>query len=366
MNDNSYKYLQIRDALIQEIQSMKPHSRLPSRNKLCVKYNVARTTIERAISELIGQGYLYAKDGSGTYVADRLKKVTEDSSVKTLGLIIPDILRHIYPGILRGVEDEAYRLGMNLIISNTDNLYAKQTESLNKLLNLNADGIVIIPAFKGQPDLEPFMKLQETGTPFVFCYRSVEGISAPRVIINNFHGAYSAAKHLVQSGRRRIAFISGPLYSTSSDRYQGYVGALAEAGIEHRDELVIFEQNFGQEGQGVESAKQLMRLPSPPDAFLCFNDGIAKGVYGVLTEMGIRIGEQVSLVGFDNTEICESLPVRLSSVSLPSYELGQQCFKLLLEKMDNRTSPEHRVMVLNPKLITRESSAGGSTGVPVS
>lgn len=357
MSVSSLRYRQIKQQLIEQINLLSPHERLPSRTALSETYRVARTTIERAVSELIGEGVLYSRDGSGTYVADKgvdrgASSNGEPVRTRSWGLLIPDIQHYIYPGIVRGVSDIATDHDVNLMICNTDNSYEKQTRHIQQLLNSQIHGAILIPAINGKVDLQPLYELQEAGIPFVFCHRMIEGIQAPRVISNNFYAGYIATKHLISQGYQRIGFLSRPVYTASSDRYQGYVSALMEAGLSVRKEWVVFESDFQTEGEGYHSALSVLKLQERPDALFCFNDGIARGAYHAATEMGMVIGEELGIVGCDNTSICDSLTVHLTSVQLPTYSLGVQAAQLLLRGsvMDNET------YVLQPELIIRESS----------
>lgn len=354
MNVNSLRYMQVKEQLVQLIASLKPHDRLPSRTILSETYQAARTTIERAISELIGEGLLYARDGSGTYVTERPtgRTIEPDKGIANWGLLIPDILHYIYPGIVRGVSDIASDREINLIICNTDNEYEKQTKYIHKLAGSGVQGVVIVPAISGTVDLNPFYRLQEADIPFVFCHRFVEGIQAPRVISNNFYAGYIATKHLLANGYERIAYISRPVYSTSSERYQGYVSALMEANIQVRPEWVLFEPTFETEGEGYFSAQRMLRMEERPDAIFCFNDGIAKGVCDAAAEMGLAVGSELGIVGCDNTNICETLPIKLTSVKFQTYEMGAIAARLL----EDRPSQDNQTVVLQPELWIRESS----------
>ncbi|WP_217595626.1 GntR family transcriptional regulator [Cohnella sp. GbtcB17] len=351
--------MEVKHKLIEQIKLLEPHVRLPSRNALAKQYNAARTTIERSISELIGEGYLYAKDGSGTYVSgERATSAahTPRSAFRSVGLIIPDIRHDTYPGILRGVEDIMNRHDINLVICNTDNQTEKQAGYLNKMIDLGIHGLIIVPAIIGHTDLNLFDKLRDAGIPIVFCNRGIEGVEAPKVVSNNFYGAYAAVKHLIGNGCRDIAYISRPAYSTSYERYQGYTSALAEAGMNLDDRLVLFEPTFDTERPGYDSMTQMLESSVTPDGIFCFNDGIAKGACEALGEKGLIVGKDVLVVGYDNTGVCESLPVKLTSVKFQTYDIGVGSAGLLLDMMNGETVRSNKIIVLQPELVVRQSS----------
>lgn len=355
MSLNSLRYIEVKERLIQNISSLKPHDRLPSRTVLAETYQAARTTIERAISELIGEGLLYARDGSGTYVSDstpsRNPQTTKE--IRTWGLLIPDIQQYNYPDIVRAVSDIASDHDINLIICNTDNNYEKQTKHILKLIDSRVQGVIIVPAFAGTLDYSPFYKLKEADIPFVFCHRMLEGIEAPKVINNNFSAGYIATRQLIAAGYKKIAYISRPLYAASSERYQGYVRALTEVQLPVRPEWVTFETAFESEGEGYFSSLKMLQLDDRPDGFFCFNDRLAYGAYKAANEVGLEVGKDIGIIGCDNTNICETLPTMLTSVKFQTYQMGAQAAKLLLEQ----STPSHAILVLEPKLITRNSSS---------
>ncbi|MGA8944036.1 MAG: GntR family transcriptional regulator [Thermoactinomyces sp.] len=350
-------YLKIKEEMIKEIKQMSVGSRIPSRTKLVKKYNVSRTTIDRVISELIGEGYLNAVDGSGTYVAEtfRTADTAKESKIDSWALVIPNIMDDTYPGILRGVEDVAHNHNINLVICNTDNFTHKQSAYIDKLINSGIRGIIIVPAIIGNHSSDPFNKLIKNGIPIVFCNRGVEGVNAHRVISNNYYGGYIATKHLIRQGFNRIAYISKPLYSTSSERYQGYCSALLENSLEINDECVVFEENFKTDHPGYESALKLFSSSAPPDAVFCFNDDIARGVYHAVKELGFVIGKDVGIVGYDNTFICEELEPKLTSIKFNSYEIGKIAASVLLSLITKTNIPQNKTILLQPELVLRNS-----------
>jgi DNA-binding LacI/PurR family transcriptional regulator len=361
IKENNLLYIQIKEKLIEAIKSLQPNDRLPARTELVKKYQVTRTTIDRAISELIGEGYLYSRDGSGTYVAENKAPTiaTENTSnVVSWGVILPDITRDTYPGILRGVEDVASQHDINVVICNTDNNAEKQSNYINKLIEADVKGLIIVPAIIGEADLLSFQRLQEKNIPFILCNRSVNGVEAPKVTSNSFYGGYIATRHLIQCGYHTIAYVSHPMYSVSLERYQGYLSALTEAGMELQEDYVVFEDSFN-ERAGYESTRRLLAQAPRPDAIFAFNDNTAQGAYEAITETGLNVGTDIGLVGYDNTNICEQLPVKLSSVKFKTYEIGSKAAELLLGIMRGENIPKNKTVILQPELVIRDSCRQG-------
>jgi DNA-binding LacI/PurR family transcriptional regulator len=360
--ENSLLYLKVKESITKDIKLMKPNERLPSRTELGKKYQVARTTIDRAISELIGEGYLYSRDGSGTYVAgNETPALVTDNNLNVInwGVIVPDITRDTYPGILRGVEDVANQHNINVVICNTDNEFEKQTNYIKKLIDANITGVIIVPALKGKVDMLSFQRLREKKIPFIFCNRGVGGVEAPKVIPNTFYGGYLATRHLIECGYRRIAFVSRPVYSITMERYQGYLGALLDAGMEINENYVFFDESFDCR-TGYENTKRLLTQTPRPDAIFANNDPTAEGAYDAVVEAGLQVGVDIGLVGYDNdSHICERLPVKLTSIKFKSYEIGSKAAELLWEISQGNNIPNNKTIIFNPELVIRESSKGG-------
>ncbi|WP_127587173.1 GntR family transcriptional regulator [Paenibacillus koleovorans] len=367
-------YKRVKRDLIAMIARLEPHKRLPSRPDLAVRFQVTRTTIDRAISELIGEGLLYSRDGSGTYVAEQQTSANAGSSgekaesdtprrdrIESWGVLLPNIMHDTYPGILRGIQDQADRHGVNVIVCNTDNIGERQTSSIRKLADSGVSGIVVVPALQGELDRQPFDELRERRIPLVFCNRGFEGVSAPRVVSNNFYGAYIAVKHLLSVGYRRIAYLSRPMYSVALERFQGYTSALTEAGVEVEESLIRYESSFDATDPGYQEALSVLQLTNRPDAIFCFNDAIAHSVYKAAAELGLRPGVELGVIGYDNTSICERLDVRLSSVKFQTYEIGARAAELLIQLQSGEPVPPGKMIVLQPELVIRASCPGPRT-----
>ncbi|MBO9607160.1 MAG: GntR family transcriptional regulator [Paenibacillaceae bacterium] len=353
-SNNAYLYHEIKDKIKEETLHLPPNTRIDTRVKMMKKYNVTRTTIEKAISALIGENYLYSIDGSGTYIAERTDPPV-NQSVASWGVILPNIVSDTYPEILRSIEDVANDHNINVVICNTDHSNEKQEQYIQKLVNSDIQGMIIVPAVTDEPATASFQLLTQKGIPFVFCNRGISDIKAPRVISNNFFGAYTATKHLIKLGYTRIAFLSLPRYSGSEQRYQGYLGAMYEAGLDVNMDYVIFEDKHHIENPGFETGKRLLRLDSPPDAVLCFNDKVAKGLYNAAGEFGLQIGVDLGVVGYDDSKLCETLPVKLTSVRYPKYETGSKAAEILLKMIAGEKVDPNYVIVLQPQLIVRQS-----------
>lgn len=348
-------YIEIKKKLLKMISDLKPDTRLESRSSLSQNFNVSKATVDRAVSELIGEGYLYSKDKSGTYISilNNTQKHKGNLRQGSWALIIPNIMNDTYPGILRGVEDVASDVDINVIICNTDNDEKKQNRYIDNLLESDVSGVIIIPSVSGHGDTEPFFKLKQGGIPFVFCNRLIYSIEAPCVCSNNYFGAYIATRRLFSQGYKNVAYISRPIYATSIERYQGYRAALVDSGITYIENHTVFEDEFNTERTGYKVTKDLLKRYPDIDSIFAFNDVVAVGSYEAAIEAGKKVGHDFGIVGYDNTKICETFQQKLTSVNFKNYEIGKIAANLLKEIIEGKKA--NRIVILEPELVIRES-----------
>lgn len=357
----AFRYTEIMDLLLQDIKEMEPHTKLLSRPVLCQKYLTTRTTIDRAISQLIGEGYLYSVGGSGTYVADiRIESnIKSDSTVSNWGVILPNVMSDTYPGILRGIEDFAQSKNINILICNSDNDENKQYSYFVRLVASNVKGLVIIPpaiSISGNPNMYSF--LINSKVPFVFCNRTVPGVNAPLVASNDFYGGYIATKKLIEKGYKKVCYFSRIMYKTSTDRYQGYIAALNEVGIESDNSLVFLKSSGTPFEAGYNTLNNLIKSGKDFDSVFCFNDAIAEGVIKAIQDNNLRVSDDIGIIGYDNTSICDKMQPRLTSVSYKTYEIGQKVAEVLYKINEGIYTENETLSIFEPSLIERDSCKG--------
>lgn len=357
MKKRGQLYVRVKNELLDYIEGLPDNTKIPTRTELVEQFHVTRTTVDRAISELIGEGYLSAKVGSGTYVSkDKKPSMVFSHPIDSWGLILPNIAQNSYPELARAVEDVCSSSMINLIVCNTDNDSQKEYRYMQKLINSHVSGIIIVPAVNNI-FLDGYQELKDHGIKYVLCNRRVEGLSAPKVIANDYLGAYMVTRHMLSKGWKKPAYISGVYYSTSEQRYIGYQSALYESNINLQNDYVVFAENLTKPylELGYEAMKRMLKLPDPPDSVVCFNDILAVGVYQALEEAGLKPGKDIGVVGYDNTHLSSELPVKLTTVRFPSYEIGRKASEILLDMVNGVEYQENHTVLFHPELMIRDS-----------
>jgi LacI family transcriptional regulator len=272
----------------------------------------------------------------------------------TIGVIVSDIRNPFFASVARGVEDVAQEQGYTLVLCNSDENALRETACLNALETRAVDGVLLASA--GVAD-EHLARLVRAGYPIVLVDRDLPELGAPAVLLNNEGAAYSAVWHLITRGHKRIAMLSGrAAISTTTERVAGYRRALNEARIEVDDRLIVSGASTS-EG-GAIAANAVLDLDEPPSAIFSGNNLMSIGAVQTIVNRGLLVPDDMALVGFDDFPFpwSDAFRPRLTTVAQPTYELGRRAAELLVQRLKGSRSASAERVVLDGKLVVRESS----------
>jgi LacI family transcriptional regulator len=272
-----------------------------------------------------------------------------------LGMVLPDITNPFFPQIIRGAEDKALERGFLLVAANTDETIEREQRIVSALRSRRVDGILLAPT-RGK-DINHIRRAMESGIPIVCLDRVPTGIKIDAVMLDNVRGAQECVRHLIRTGYRRIAIITGSLeLIVARERLRGYEEGLREAGIQVSRELIL-EGDF-REGSGYQLAKDLLLRHARPSAILVSNGVMAFGVLRAFEELAVRCPEDVAIATFDDLVGDRAFHPRLTAVSQPGYEIGAQGVALLMDRIEGKLTRKPIVLRVAPTLIVRESTRG--------
>ena len=268
--------------------------------------------------------------------------------------------KEFYSKVVRGVEDVAQRYGINLILCNSDYDFDKQEQYIKRLNHSSVSGFILVPTMsKGIGDSNRlYDQLAELKVPFVFCTQNADGINAPVVSSNNFYGGYIATKHLLEKGYRNIAHICLYKNRTNFERCHGSGAALLEHGIEVNREIIAFDEKSQSPLLGYEAMQKVLASGQSVDAVFCLSDDLIQGVYRAIAEAGLRISDDIGVVSYNNSDICEKLTPPLTSVAFKNLEVGTKAAGILYRQISGETLPDFEVYLLQPDLVVRDSCLG--------
>lgn len=279
-----------------------------------------------------------------------------------IALMISDISNPFFTSLVRGVEDVVKEGGLNLLLCNTDENPAKERSYVEVLIGNRINGVIMAPTGSARESVEAF---RQHGIPVVFIDRQLAGVEADAVLLDNVSGAYEATVHLLRLGHRRIGIITGlEGVSTSEEREEGYRRALADFGIAP-DERLIVRGNSRIEG-GIRQTRALLALPPDvrPTALFASNNLLTIGAMRALREAGVKVPQEMAVVGFDEFESTSIIDPPLTVVAQPTYEIGMRAAKRLFAHLSQGTREEKpTVLRLKPQLIVRESCGAHLAGL---
>jgi LacI family transcriptional regulator len=289
------------------------------------------------------------------YTANRSARSLSAGRTGLVGMLVPLLYPVYFSAILSGAAEALYEQDLRLLLSPTQNEHDREVSLLDRLMDGIADGALIVLPEESNEELE---RVLEQGYRFVVVDpRLPLDERIPCVSAAHGSGADQAMRHLLHLGHRRIAALTGPRdWVATEDRRRGYYAALAAAGIMPDPELEV-ESNFEIVG-GNQAAGHLLDLPQRPTAIFAFNDNLAIGVIAAARERGLRVPEDVSVVGFDDVEHATIATPALTTVRQPLAEMGRMAVSILMRLLDKQRLETLRVE-LGTRLVVR-----GSTGPP--
>lgn len=288
------------------------------------------------------------------YQPNLLAQSLRISRTKTLGVIVPEITSHFFGSCVSGIQDTANSRGYNVMICQSNESIEQEKANIKSLVSSQVDGL-LISLSRETNHYEHLYELYDREIPFVLFDRVNEDIPVSKITFNDVGGAYQVTKYLLETGCRRIMYVSGPedLY-ISKKRKEGYLRALSEYGLgEEADLIKITDLTY--EGN-VRAAQEIAAMNPRPEAVFCMIDPLAVDVLTVWKSMGIKIPEDISLAGFTNNPTSAVVEPPLTTVSQPGYEMGKLSVSHLLDQLDGVASDDPISIVLETTLVPRKST----------
>lgn len=275
----------------------------------------------------------------------------KNSRTNTIGVIIPEVEHYFFSTVLNGIEEVAYKGNYSVMVFQSNESYMREVLNTQTLLANRVDG-VLASYSKHTHDYAHFQQLTDNEIPLVLFDRSIDGLHTDSVIVDDYSGAYSAVKHLITQGCRRIAFFSAPQHlQIGKDRFEGYKAALEEHKLHFSPDLVYSCDTFE---EATKISKGIFKKQDRPDAVFAVNDLTAIGAMKVARQLGLKVPDDIKFVGFENSRsawICEP---ELTTVDQFGFELGKKATELLLKRIKQENFDyEKEKQVVKTQLVIR-------------
>lgn len=274
------------------------------------------------------------------------------NETNTILVMVPNILNTVFTGIIEGIESEAARNGYRVLLGNTNKSVENEYGLIDLLKQKQTDGMIL---FSARMDPKTLVNLSEE-YPIVLTTAYIDGLKVPTVSIDNISSSRNAVEHLIKLGHTRIAHISGPLeFSGSRDRYKGYQQALLQNDFKI-DSMLVQEGDFTLES-GYNLMLKFIAMEHPPTAVFTANDEMAMGVVKAAKDHGLKVPEDLAVVGFDNISFSAIFEPALTTIAQPLFKMGQVSMQLLLQQIQGVqvSKIQH---ILESELIIRDSCGG--------
>lgn len=356
MVEKTIKYIEIFEFYRDKILNgeMKYSEKLPTEQEIGDMFSVSRHTVRQSILELEKQGYIYREKSKGAFVEKLVKEKRRNN--KMIIVITTYLSEYIFPFLIKGIDEVLSKNGYDILLLSTNNDKAKESEQLKKLLEYDVVGAIIEPTASalGNTNIEYYEAIARNNIPYLMINAAYDKNEQSYVAIDDEKGGYKICKYLIDLGHKKIAGLFKEDDIQGIERKNGYLRALEENNIEIDNTIIgrfkTFEEEFYIDG----FTRSLLSKEDRPTAIFCYNDKVAMNVIKVVRELGVRIPEDLSVVGYDNDEtISAALDCGITTISHPKEELGRKAAEMLLSLINGEK--EKVSYIFEPEIAEKNS-----------
>nr|WP_086938748.1 HTH-type transcriptional repressor PurR [Thaumasiovibrio occultus] len=285
------------------------------------------------------------------YAPSAVARSLKCNSTRTIGMLVTKSTNPFFAEVVHGVEEHCYKSGYTLILCNTEGDLTKQRDYLRMLAEKRVDGLLVMCSDLDD-QLQALLERQKE-LPMVIMDWGTESLQTDKIRDNAEKGAYMATRHFIENGHQKIGCVTGQKHKTTCiERMKGFGQAMAEANLSVNDNWII-EGDF--EGEtGVNAAKQFISMNERPTAIFCFNDIMAMALISTFEQSGIRVPDDVSIIGYDNIDLSPYFTPPLTTIHQPKHRLGKKAVELLLARIKDKEA-QQQLFIMEPELVCRKS-----------
>jgi LacI family transcriptional regulator len=281
------------------------------------------------------------------------------SKTNTIGVVIPEIVHFFFSTVISGIEDVAYSAGYNVILTQSNESFAREAINIKALFNSRVDGM-LISLSRETSTFDHIEAMLAKGVPMVFFDRVYDNGNSSMVVVDDLSGSKDATRHLIEQGCKRIIHLEGPPnLAISKQRLEGFLEVMKEYNMPvDKDTIVACPLGSIEEGKLV--MEKILESPNPPDGVFATSDPTAMGAMQAIRNKGLKIPQDIAVVGFSNWLFSSMMDPPLSSVHQPGFEMGQEAAKLLIRHIEVKSKSDldapAETKLLKTKLVERQSS----------
>ena len=323
----------------------------------------AKVSVGTASMALNGKGVVSAQTKEKVIAAakslgfhpNKYAKLLNSKRTNVIGLIITDIVNPFFGIIIDNIQEELSQKKYDVMLGISNDIISKEQHFISKFIEMQVDGVILVPSSKQAPNTSHLHMLQEREIPFCYITTYYSDIPAPSIMTDLSEGSYQLTKYLLEAGHKKIVYIvANRTIPAANLRVEGYLNAYREAGARFSPEwIIIAEPTFN---GGYNSTNAILKGSHRPDAILTMNDIMAMGVLKHLKECKIQVPDGISVAGYDDLIYTSLLETPLTTVKQPMEQMCKKAVEILIHKIENPDGINEKVL-LRPELIIRNSTA---------
>jgi len=346
------KYYQLKEILKEKIIAgeWKPGEKIPAEKEILKQCECSLITVNKAVSKLVEEGYVFRERGRGTYVSPKSFWGNEKESIilKLIGMVVPDVTKDFGRTIVRGVEDYLHLRGYSLIIGNHDQNLEKAQSYISLLLKKHIDGIIISPVLGEnyeEKNARILKKITNLDIPFVLIDKYLRNMDCSYVASDNIESSFKLTESLIKSGHKKIAVLTGLDCSSFEDRLTGYKNALKKYNIPFNPDIVLEYDARRIDVGDIERIVNFLSVNRAFSAIYTFNSTLARGVIRALEKLGKKVPGDLTLVSYDNHILPHYDETTFTRINQPEYKMGEKAAELLLQMIEKGTRKPKKIIL---------------------
>ncbi|MEM5948214.1 GntR family transcriptional regulator [Spirochaetia bacterium 38H-sp] len=338
MQEKIPKYKKVKQEIIKLIKQkgLTPGDSIPTEAELSELFAVSRNTVRLAVDELVYAELLERRQGSGTYIVE--KKTQDNESGRLIGVVHHSITDNIYPHVIRGIDESLHNQGYSMVLSTSNRDKKREIINIKRLLKERIKGLILEPyASASISASDELVKIiTDASIPVVLIHCELPFLSLSSVNIDDWKTGYQAASYLIERGHKHIGCIYKKNTQAGTERFKGFLQAIKDNGLkENPDYYASFLEKDEHGNPGASLALQMASLSSPPTAIFFYNDETAiKGIMALIKK-GIRIPEDISVIGHDDLPQSAITNPPLTTFSHPKDILGRWAADLVIQEIND-------------------------------
>lgn len=357
-----YKYEEVEKNIIDWIVTgkYKTHEKIPTESELMQMFNVSRHTIRKAIGDLVSTQYLYKKQGSGIYISDWTENRENLKNTKNVAVLTTHISNYIFPNIINGMEDVLYSEAYSLLLSSTNNNVMFEDINLKNLLAHKIDGLILEPTKSAyqSPNIAYLNNIISKNIPVVTINASYPEINVPSLRTDDFKGGKLATNYLISLGHKELMGIFKVDDLQGINRMNGFIAECQENNILPYSGQILTYLSEEIDSSLPSKIESTLKSEKRPTGIFCYNDEIAYVVLTIANKLNIKIPEELSIIGFDDSQLAVIIRPTLTSITHPKEQMGRDAANLIIKLINNNNHFEASDSILyDPQLIIRESTS---------